>query len=58
LNARIAFRPSDRWELSLFGTNLTDERYTDGGFMSPLLQVDDGTIGRPREWGASVRFEF
>jgi len=58
LNARIVFRPSDKWELAIFGTNLTDERYTDGGFMSPLLQVDDGTIGRPIEWGASVRFEF
>lgn len=58
LNARLSFRPSPKWEVSVFGTNLTDERYTDAGFMSPLLQVDDGTIGRPREWGVTVKFEF
>ncbi|MEJ8566112.1 TonB-dependent receptor [Elongatibacter sediminis] len=58
LNARVTFRPADNWEVSVFGTNLTDERYTDGGFMSPLLQVDDGTIGRPREYGVTVRFEW
>ncbi len=58
LNARVSFRPSDAWEVAVFATNLTDERYTDGGFMSPLLQVDDGTIGRPREYGVSVRFEW
>ena len=47
LNARLLFRPADNWEVAFFGTNITDTRYTDGGFMSPLLQVDDGTIGRP-----------
>jgi iron complex outermembrane receptor protein len=59
LNARMVFRPPQAsWEIAVFGTNLTDERYTDGGFMSPLLQIDDGTIGRPREGGVSFRFEF
>ena len=58
MNARILFRPAEQWEVAFFGTNITDERYTDGGFMSPLLQVDDGTIGRPREWGMTVRYEF
>lgn len=58
LNARILFRLAEQWEVAFFGTNITDERYTDAGFMSPLLQVDDGTIGRPREWGMTVRYEF
>lgn len=58
LNARFVLYPTDRWEVAFFGTNLTDSRYSDAGFMSPLLQVDDGTVGRPREWGASVRFAF
>jgi len=58
LNARVSWRPAAAWEVSAFGTNLTDERYTDAGFMSPLLQVDDGTVGRPREYGVSVRYEW
>jgi iron complex outermembrane receptor protein len=59
VNARVVFRPPEaNWEIAVFGTNLTDERYTDGGFMSPLLQIDDGTIGRPREGGVTFRFEF
>lgn len=59
LQARAVLRPPEgTWELSLFGSNLTDERYSTGGFMSPLLQIDDGTVGRPREWGMSVRFAF
>ncbi|MEJ8567700.1 TonB-dependent receptor [Elongatibacter sediminis] len=58
LNARLTFYPADNWEVAVFGTNLTDERYVDGGFMSPLLQVDDATVGRPREYGVTVRFEW
>ncbi len=59
LNARLVYAPPNgRWTIALFGTNLTDERYTNGGFMSPLLQVDDGTIGRPREYGLSLSFEL
>jgi iron complex outermembrane receptor protein len=59
LNARLTFTPPEgNWEVAIFGTNLTDERYTDGGFMSPLLQIDDGTIGRPREAGVSLSFTF
>ena len=59
LAARAVFSPPDhKWELALFGTNLTDERYTTGGFMSPLLQIDDGTIARPREYGVSIKVRF
>lgn len=59
LQARAVFGPVDgRWELALFGLNLTDERYSTGGFMSPLLQIDDGTLGRPRELGVSFSVAF
>ena len=59
LNARLSYTPPDgNWTIALFATNLTDERYTNGGFMSPLLQVDDGTIGRPREYGLSINFDL
>jgi iron complex outermembrane receptor protein len=59
LNTRLVFmHESGKWEAAVFGTNLTDERYTTGGFFSPLLLVDDGTIGRPREYGVSVKVNF
>ena len=59
VNARLAyFPPSDRWEVALFGTNLTDERYSENGVFTfgfgPTLMV----AGPPREWGVSVRFDF
>ena len=56
LQARLTLRsPSGKWELSAFGTNLLNKIYLTGGFFSPLLQVDDGTIGRPREFGVSLK---
>ncbi len=59
LNARVVYKPAaGNWEAALFGTNLTDEIYTTGGFMSPLLQIDNGTIGRPLEFGLSMKFSF
>jgi iron complex outermembrane recepter protein len=59
LNARAVLGPAEgKWEVSLFASNLTDERYSTGGFMSPLLQIDDGTVGRPREYGVSVKIKF
>ncbi len=59
-NARLAWSdPSDRYEVALFGTNLTDERY----IVSGISAIDSfGTIeanyGRPREWGLSVSAKF
>ena len=60
LNARIVYQPANRaWQVALFGTNLTNEWYVNGGFDTALFWgYDFGTIGRPREIGASVRFVF
>ena len=59
LNARIVYRAAERWELSLFGTNLTNEWYVNGGFDTGLFWgYDFGTIGRPREVGMGLRFVF
>ncbi len=56
LAARLTLKsPNGKWELSAFGTNLLNKIYLTGGFFSPLLQVDDGTIGRPRELGLSLK---
>ena len=50
--------PEGNWELALFGTNLTDERYSNSGFLPGILQIDDGTIGRPREYGLTMKVFF
>src|SRR5262249_3334138 len=57
LQARVTLHsPSGKWQVSAFGTHLLNRIYYTGGFFSPLLQVDDGTIGRPRELGLSAKF--
>jgi iron complex outermembrane receptor protein len=61
LNARVAYRAANaRWELSLFGTNLTNEWYVNGGINGGTLPIHAGydlaTIGRPREVGIGLRF--
>jgi iron complex outermembrane receptor protein len=60
LNARVVYQPASRnWQLSLFGTNLTNEWYVNGGTdQSSLFGVDWGIIGRPREIGVGLKFVF
>ena len=58
LNANVVFQPAGRnWQLSVFGTNLTDERYVNGGFVA-VMALDYGTLGRPREVGIGMQFTF
>jgi iron complex outermembrane receptor protein len=51
--------PDGTWSASIFGTNLTDERYVNGGFdaRNPY-GLDFILVGRPRELGASLQFNF
>jgi len=61
LNMRIVFQPPSSagdWRLALWGTNLTDERYVDGGFVSGGLGFSLDTVGPPREYGLSVEARF
>ncbi len=60
VNARLTYRaPSQNWELSVFGTNLTDVRYiTSGVADKPSFGLAEATWARPREWGASAKFRF
>lgn len=51
--------PGERWELSVFGKNVTDERYINAGFANILLGGwAVATLGRPREWGLSFAYRF
>lgn len=59
VNARLGYtNPGDQWEIALFGTNLTNERYVNSGFYSVIWNFDFGTVGRPREYGATLKFNF
>ncbi len=47
------------WEVSLFGKNLTDERYIVSGFANGLTQGRvTANLGRPREWGLSLKYRI
>jgi iron complex outermembrane receptor protein len=60
LNARIVYRPAQApWQLSLFGTNLTNEWYVNGGNDVGVYEgYDSITIGRPRELGLGFALDL
>jgi iron complex outermembrane receptor protein len=60
LGARVTFVPaSGGFEVSLFGTNLTDKRYKTNGITSlGSLGTSDASFGPPREWGLSGKIRF
>lgn len=57
LSARAAWQPRDsRFKLSLWGKNLTDERYSKTTFMVELY--DGASYARPRTYGVGVEYAF
>jgi iron complex outermembrane receptor protein len=60
LYAAAKFAGNDeRWAVTLFGDNLTDERYiVSGGSNKPDFGLAYATYARPRTWGLSVRCNF
>ncbi|HEX6999536.1 MAG TPA: TonB-dependent receptor [Gammaproteobacteria bacterium] len=59
LGARFVYEPPSRaWRMSVFGTNLTNEKYLNSGMVSGAFSIDAATVGRPREWGASLQIFF
>lgn len=59
LNARLQYEPPEaNWRLSVFGTNLGDERYLNSGFLSGGFGIQAATVARPREVGATLQFFF
>lgn len=50
---------SGNWSFSLFGTNLSDERYMTNGLSAiDSLGTTDASYGRPREWGLVYKVWF
>ena len=58
-NARLTYAPADaRWDLSVFGTNLTNEYQLNSGFFHGVWGWDFATVARPREFGSTITFHF
>ncbi len=56
VNASVTFGAADdRWQLSIGGTNLTDERYIVTGQNQGGVQVIDAVYSRPREYFVTLR---
>jgi iron complex outermembrane receptor protein len=59
VNAVATYRaPSKLWEFALGGTNITDRRYVVSGQNQGGVAVVDASYNAPREWYATVRFNF
>ena len=60
LNGRITYTPpAGNWSASLWGNNLTDEQYINGGFDTRnVWGYDFSVIGRSREVGVTVNMTF
>ena len=58
-NLRMTYEPANAdWSLSLFGTNLTNERLINSGFFHGIWSFDFATVGRPREFGLQMNFKL
>ncbi len=59
-NARIAYGAEDgRWQVAIFGDNLTDEEYRVYAFDSSLFAgVVAGVYGKPRTYGLTATYRF
>jgi iron complex outermembrane receptor protein len=58
-NARMTYVPLDgRYEVSLYGTNLTDDYHLNSGFLHNIWQFDFATVDRPREVGVNMKMFF
>ncbi len=58
-NARLVYAPpTGNYQLSVYGTNLTNEYHLNSGFLHNIWQFDFATVDRPREVGVSMRVSF
>jgi len=58
-NMRMTYEPQNAdWQISLFGTNITDEYMINSGFFHGIWGFDFATVGRPREYGLSFEYRL
>jgi iron complex outermembrane recepter protein len=59
LNASIAYKdPTEKYTLTVGGTNLTNKRYISSGTAIPAFGAIIGSYSRPVEWYARLGFKF
>jgi iron complex outermembrane receptor protein len=59
LSAAIHYiAPSEKYELTVGGTNLTDDRYITVGSANGAQGEIVGTYNPPRQWYAALRMKF
>ena len=59
INASVTYKgPKDHWELSVGGTNLTNQRYVVSGQWQGAISVIDAVYSDPTEWYATFRFHY
>ncbi len=59
LSGRLQYTASSgQWSAALYGRNLTNEYFREGGFNAILAGVDQGYVGRPREVGVELTMDF
>ncbi|MAY03680.1 MAG: hypothetical protein CMQ38_11975 [Gammaproteobacteria bacterium] len=59
LGGRITYTaPGEQWDISLHGSNLTDEFYSIGGSVIPFYGFNTGSPGRGREIALSLNARF
>lgn len=60
VGAHVSYQSlGENWRLTLYGTNLSDERYMTNGFqVLDSLGTADAAYGQPREWGLSLNASF
>jgi iron complex outermembrane recepter protein len=50
---------SERWQVRLAGTNLTDEDYFTAGFADlPVSGIAEVVMARPRQWSLQLQYQF
>ena len=60
LNSRVVYTPSEgNWSATVWGTNLTDEQYVNGGFDTRTVWgFNFSVIGQPRQFGVGFNMTF
>jgi len=60
LSARMTLRPqASNWEVTLYGTNITNELYLQSGLTTlDSFGIVEGSYGLPSEWGISTKLKF
>ncbi|MBN7797396.1 TonB-dependent receptor [Parahaliea mediterranea] len=59
LNANVSWRSSDEhYQVTLGGTNLTDEEYLVSGIIGDAFQSYEGVYGRGTQWYLTLRYNY